>query len=275
MKEGSLTEAQHTGISLSMAGRLLIGFVLAAGLAATAQQLSLKGEHRSDAGQQAEVADFARRMLVYRFEPGRWTTFRFSQPVRQARIITHPILGAGTADPGESWTYAVRAELLDDNGQVLERRDLYSRTILYDRDGHLRVPLRQYRGSSELVAPSDEIRIAAVQPVSAIRLLTAERDRDVIAVDVRVSERRPLLTSTASLAFLRYSPEDKARLASPNAFPYELLTPVERANIAINQWRPVGPIGIDGREYRMRVLYEEEDEAKESDELRFDPEDGE
>jgi hypothetical protein len=270
-----VTEAPRSLISLSMAGRILLGLAILAGLAAAADQLSLRRTRQSGAGQQAEIADIARRMLVYRLEPARWTTFRFTNPVRQARIISHPILAAGTADPGESWTYAVRVELLDGNGQVIVKRDIYSRTILYDRGGRLRVPLRQYRGSSELVAPSDEVRIAAARPFSAIRLLAAERDPDVVAVDVRVSERRPLLTSTAALAFLRYSQKDKARLASPGAFPHELLTPDERSNIAINQWRPVGPVGIDGREYRMRALYEAEDGPEASDELTFDPEDSE
>jgi hypothetical protein len=264
-------------ISLSLAGRALIAAAVLAGLAAAASQLDLGAGRlgRYQAPQGGEGAKITRRLIIYRLDAIRPTTFRFTQPVRQARIITHPILTAGSAGNGESWAYAVRAELLDGQGEIIAQREVYSRTTLLRPDGSRRGPYRFYRGSTEIIALSDEVRIAAAQPFSAIRLTAAKLSPDLVAIDVRISERRPLLASAAATAFVRYSPDDQERLASPNAFPPELLTAAERSNIAINQWRPVGPTGIDGRDYRMRVLYEVEGEADEGDELRFDPEDGE
>lgn len=264
-------------ISLSHAGRALVAAALLGGLALAAGKLGWSYEHleRGQAAQGGEGAKISRRLIVYRLDPVRQTTFRFSQPVRQARIITHPILAAGSAGNGESHAYAIRAELLDGQGLVVAKREIYAQTALLRPDGSRRGPHRFYRGSGELIALSDEVRIGSVQPFSAIRLIAADRAPDLVAVDVRVSERRPLLTSAAATAFVRYSADDKARLASPNAFPPELLTAAERSNIAINQWRPVGPTGIDGRDYRMRVLFEEASEPDDSDELRVDPEDGE
>jgi hypothetical protein len=264
-------------ISLSLAVRVLVAAAALAGLAVAGSQLGLGADRlsRHQAAQGGEGAKITRRLIIYRLDPVRPTTFRFTQPVRQTRIITHPILAAGSAGKGESWAYAVRAELLDGQGQVIAQREIYSRTTLLSPDGSRRGPYRFYRGSTELIALSDEVRLAAVQPFSAIRLTAAKLGPDLVAIDVRVSERRPLLTTAAATAFARYNPDDKARLASPNAFPAELLAAAERSSIAINQWRPVGPTGIDGRDYRMRVLYEEADTPESSDELRFDPEDGE
>jgi hypothetical protein len=264
-------------IALSLVGRTLAAAALLAGLGMAGSQLgwSLDRLGRTAAGQGKAGATISRRLIVYRLDSVRQTTFRFTQLVNQTRVITHPILAAGTADKGESHDYAIRAELLDGQGRVIEMRVIHSHTALLRPDGSRRGPYRFYRGSTEVVSLSDEVRIASARPFAAIRLTAAERAPDLIAIDVRVSERRPLLTSTAATAFRRYSPDDKARLSSPNAFPPELLTAAEQSNIAINQWRPVGPTGIDGRDYRMRVLYEEEPAPDDSDELRFDPEDGE
>jgi hypothetical protein len=264
-------------ISLSHAGRALAAALLLGGLALAGSQLGWNFERlgQGQAAQAGEGAKIARRLIVYRLDPVRQTTFRFTQPVRQARLITHPILAAGSAGNGESHAYAIRAELLDGQGQVIAQREIHSQTALLRPDGSRRGPYRFYRGSTELIALSDEVRVASAQAFAAIRLISADRAPDLVAIDVRVSERRPLLTSTAATAFMRYSADDQARLASPNAFPPELLTAAERANIAVNQWRPVGPTGIDGRDYRMRVLYEEAGEPDDSDELRYDPEDSE
>lgn len=264
-------------ISLSLVGRALAAAALFAGLGVAGSQLGWRLDRlgRGGAGQAEAGATISRRLIVYRLDIARQTTFRFTQPVRQARIITHPILAAGSAGKGESPAYAIRAELLDGQGRVVAQREIHSRTALLRPDGSRRGPRRFYRGSGEVIALSDEVRIASAQPFSAIRLIAAGRSTDLVAIDVRVSERRPLLTSSAATAFDRYGADDKARLASPNAFPSELLTAAERANIAINQWRPVGPTGIDGRDHRMRVIYEEAGEPDDSDELRFDPEDSE
>lgn len=264
-------------ISLTLLGRVLAVAAMLAGLGVAAQQLgwSLERLERGASGQVQTSSTIVRRLIVYRLDPARWTTFRFTQPVQQARLISHPILAAGSAAKGESWVYAVRAELLDAQGRVIAVHHVHSRTALLRTDGGRRGPYRFYRGSSELVAPSDEVRLASPQPFYAIRMTSAELAEDLVAVDVRLSERRPVLASNAASAFQRYSPDDKARLASPNAFPPELLTPAEQSNIAINQWRPVGPTGIDGRDYRMRILFEEEGDPDVSDEIRLDPEDGE
>jgi hypothetical protein len=264
-------------ISLSLVGRTLAAATLLGAIAAAASQFGISPDRIGplQTRQSSEDAEITRRIIVYRLDPVRPTTFRFTQPTRQVRLISHPILAAGSAGKGESWAYALQAELLDGQGRVIARREIYSRTTLLRPDGTRRGPLRFYRGSNELIALADEVRIAAAQPFSAIRLTAARLSADLVAVDVRMSERRPLLASAAASAFARYSSGDQARLAAPNGFPSELLTPAERSNIAINQWRPVGPTGIDGRDYRMLVLYEEADTPESSDELRADPEDGE
>lgn len=264
-------------ISLSLVGRTLGVVALVASIATAGSQLGWSierlGQDPNAGG--VDVTSSERRMLAFRLDAAEPTTFRFSKPVTQARLISHPIVAPGKALRAEAKTYSVFAELLDANGNVVARHEIFARTTLLERDGSRRPPLRRYRGSDEIVAPSDEARVANAKPFAAIRLVSGNTDPDIIAIDVRVSERRPLIASTAASAFLRYDSTDQIRLAAPNAFPPELLTAAERSNIAINQWRPVGPIGIDGREYRLRVLYEEQSESEHGDERLANPEDGE
>jgi hypothetical protein len=210
----------------------------------------------------------ARRVIVYRLDPRRATLFQFSQPIARTRIIGQPILKPDSAEPGEGWLYAYHVELLDSAGKVIDRYTIHARAALIRPDGSRRKPYRYFRDSDNLVALSDEAVIGAHRPIAAIRMLAGEADPDVVAIDVRVAEQRPLLDATAEPAFLRLSPDDRRRLAAPSAFPPELLTREERENLARNQWRPVGPVGIDGRDYRMSVLYTEEEDGLDNDETR-------
>lgn len=245
-------------ISLTGLGRLLLlGSLVAGGLAVFSIGAPLRFPRIGVAGEQQAPAQVARRLITYRLDPVRPTLFRFNQPLTLTRIITQPVLAPSTASPGEAWTYAIKVEMLDEAGTVIEAREVNLQTILLEADGSRRGAVRYYRGSNDVLPPSDETRVAGTRPFAAVRITAGSASPDVIAIDVRVSEQRPLIESAAESAFVRYSPEDRARLSAANAFPAELLTLDEKVAIARNQWRPVGPVGIDGRDYRMNVLYEE------------------
>jgi hypothetical protein len=222
----------------------------------------------------SEQPRIGRRLIIYRLDPARPTVFRFSQPVSQARIISNPVIQAGKVAPGKGWSYAYKAELLGAAGQVVETRLVNAHAILFEHDGKRRGAFRFFRGSSDHVALGDEVRIASQQPFFALRLTRASADRDVVAVDVRVSERRPLIAIAAESAFVRFSPDDRERLAAANAFPPALLTREERINLALNQWRPVGPVGVEGRDYVTAVLYEAEQAAEDDEPALGDEEEG-
>lgn len=249
----SLTQLWDLLRLLVLAG-VLTGFAFYAGQRMIPTLLTLQPQ------KPAEVK-IARRVISYRLDPKRQTVFRFSQPVRQVRLITLPIIAPGQAMPGQGWTYGIRAELLDASGKVVATRPLYTFSFLFAKDGHHRGPWQYYRGRNELVGLSNEVRLTSAVPFSGLRLLTGPVDPGVIAVDARVYERRPLIASVAESAFVRFSPGERKRYSRANAFPTEMLSHDERVNISVNQWRPVGPIGIDGRDYNMGVLYESEDEV--------------
>ena len=258
-----MTERRAAALSLSELWDLLRLLALAGILIAFAQSAGQRMVPLllTSAPQKAGEVKISRRVLSYRLDPVRPTVFRFAQPVRQVRLISLPIIAPGQALPGQGWTYGIRAELLDASGKVVATRPLYTFSFLFAKDGHRRGRSQYYRGRNELVGLSNEVRLTAEEPFHAVRLLTGPTDRGVIGVDARIYERRPLIASVAESAFVRFSPGERKRLSRSNAFPTAMLSHDERINIAINQWRPVGPTGIDGRDYNMGVLYENEDEV--------------
>jgi hypothetical protein len=246
--------------SLGGLGRTLIGMAAIGLLVIYARQagFGLGTIKRLTEAKSGEASRIARRVITYRLDPVRPTLFRFSQPVLVTRIQTQPILAQGSAKPGKAWFYSVRVELLDESGAVISTHEIHSRSLLLESSGRRRGPLQYYRDSQDEVSPADEVRLAANRPIAAIRAVAGRTDPEVVAIDIRVGERRPLNASAAESTFIRFSPNDRVRLAAANAFPPELMTREERSAIAINKWLPIGPVGIDGRDYRMMVLYEEE-----------------
>lgn len=228
----------------------LLGWYLAPRFLALAGQEGVSGQDRQSA---------ARRLITYRLDSLRPTVFRFSQPLNELRIIAQPVLARRAIEPGRHWIYSIKAGLLDASGAIIETVTIYGRSTILEADGRRRGPARYYRGSADMIGPVDEFHIAAGRPVAAIRMLAGPADPGVVAIDLRVSEQRPLIDSAAESAFARYSPTDRARLSAASAFPPELLTRAERMAIARNQWRPVGPVGIEGRDYVSQIMYEEEE----------------
>ena len=259
-------------LSLTAVGR---GFAVLALIAGSAGALYLSGiDPRRIAIPHVrpgnEAAPIARRLIVYRLDPVRVTEFRFTQPVMQTRIVVHPVLGNDPVRPGQTWLYGFKAELLDSAGGVVATRTVHARATLLAADGTPIGPRRYFRNDAARLAAGDEIRLAEQVPFASLRLTALPSDPGITQLDVRVSERRPLITSAAQSAFFRFSPEDQARLSAPNAFPPQLLTEAERTNIAISQWRPVGPLGIDGRDHVMGVLYEDAASAEAGDDSASD-----
>ncbi len=251
-------DLRASALSLSALVKIVVGCVLLAILGGAVWQagprLAAKwqGVYLSKEGK----PNIARRRILYRLDAQKSILFRFGKPVKLARVLTNPTVNRITATPGKEWIYAVRAELLASDGRVVAAHIIYARCGLFTRKGTRVGAYRFYKGNKDAVATADEIRLASDEAFTALRLTSAAADPDILSVDVRIFERRPIIEVNRQAAFTKLSPDDKNRLAQANAFPSEMLTPLEKANAALNQWRPVGPVGVEGRDYNMRILYE-------------------
>lgn len=245
-------------MSLSLLARLIGTAVLLAGAVALGLFYGPTiWRHVADAGFSTAVdADIDSRAIVYRLAPAQPVTFVFTQPVDRVRLLSQTAVArASRADPA-GFLYTLEVRLFSSTGAEVLRQELVLHSDAPDTVYATGENWRFFRDRPEMVAGMDDVVIAAPRPVvrSEWRLVSAEPE--ILAVDIRVYERQPLLAANATTSFLRRSREEQLELAEANAFPPEMLTEGEIASITANMWRPLGPIGIAGEDYRPMVLYE-------------------
>lgn len=198
----------------------------------------------------------ASRSIVYRLDTDRPVEFTFSQPVDLVKLIVQPSVRPALHDIAGGITYGFRADLLDANGQQISRQDIFLHAASPDETYASGTRWRFFRNRPELIAAQDEVLLASNPSAASLRLTTLPGADGVLGVDVRVYEQRPFLGQQAIDAFRRRSDAEQDNLAAANAFPPDMLTVEEMNHIGRNQWRPVGPGGIAGRDYLALVLYE-------------------
>jgi hypothetical protein len=247
------------GISLSLLTQLLALVIVAVPLAWVSWVFSATLTRYFTVAQATTGYDLrvSKRLITYRLKPQTTVTFAFSRPLTLFRVLSCAALEPGVAETESGWAYGYTVETLDSTGKTIAKHEVHSRTVVHDRENQEAEKIRFYRGADAAITLDDNALIASERPVAMVRLSLLPSDPGIIGIDARVYERRPFVGTSALAAFRRRSPEEQAELSHANAFPADLLTPEEMANIARNQWRPIGPVGIEGRDYTMLVMYEQ------------------
>ena len=195
----------------------------------------------------------ASRTLAYRFQGQRPLEFVFSQPVERVRILAQAAVQPGSKAAGAAYT--LRIALFDATGDQLAQ---YDQSLLSGRadgqfaDGAAR---RFYRGGDSEIWSQDQVIAHHQVPFTKVVVTLVAADSIIDGVDLRAYERRPVMAGDEQDIFLRRNAGERAALAAFSPFPPDMLTDDEVRNLAVNLWRPVGPLGIEGRDYRALVIY--------------------
>ena len=204
----------------------------------------------------ARDARISKRSIAYRIPDGKMLTFAFSQPVTKAKILVHPSVGEGARALKQGFTYGVTVRWIGADGETLASDDVYLQADSPDTvfaSGHI---WRFFRTRPELVAEQDQLLVESPAPAARLELAAFDIDRTIVGIDARVFERRAYSGTQSLAVYRRMSREARTVLAQPNAFPADMLTQQEKLTLGRNHWRAVGPLGVDGRDYTMLVLYE-------------------
>lgn len=203
----------------------------------------------------------AQTTIAYALDHERWTRFPLSGPQPAIRIVSHAdVPAAWRADAEAEFRYAYALQVLDARGNLLRESVLHQRAAI----AALRDPATGEAfttaayadaeeiptGSSALVLSLEDLPRAATLRV---RLVTAAPE--VQRVLVRVQQRNPVNERRLSVQWERMTDAQRTSLAEGNAYPAVLLTEAERSNLLRRQWRPIGPSGVAGRDYRARSLF--------------------
>lgn len=242
-----------TAMGRTLAFVLLLAFAAIAGRAYAPALADYLAEARSSTRIDAQISD---RALVYRLRNEQALSFAFSQPASEVKVLVQPAVSVTDRARPAGFVYGLRLRLLDGAGAEIARHDIYLQADSPDVAFATGETWRFFRGRDELAGEQDQLLIDSPVPAARIDIEPLEPDLAIRGIDVRVYEKRPFLSAQPLATFHRMSERDRRELSAPNVFPMDMLTRQEMEYIAINQWRPVGPQGIEGRDYQALVLYE-------------------
>ena len=204
----------------------------------------------------ARDARISKRSIAYRIPSNGSLKFAFSQPATTAKLLVHPAVTQDVRAKKEGFVFGIRIRWIGANGEELSSHDAYLQADSPDIVFTSGEVWRFFRTRPELVAGQDQLLVESPSPASQLHIETFDVADGIVGVDVRVFEQRTYIGSQSLPAYRRLSEETQARLAAANAFPADMLMPEEQARLGENHWRPVGPLGLDGRDFTMLVLYE-------------------
>lgn len=245
-------------MSLSLLAKLLLFTLLAfvSGWAGREYAMPIAAYVSEGRDIKARDARISQRSIAYRIPQGRGLSFAFLQPSTRAKIVIHPAVSERMRAAEKGFVYGIRVRWLDAAKQELSSHDIYLQADSPDVVFASGVKWRFFRTRPELVAEQDLLIVESPSPAASLQIEVIEQDTGIVGIDLRVFEQPNYLGKNSVAAFRRLSEDLREKLAQPNAFPADMLSREERFHLGRNQWRPVGPLGLDGRDYTMLVLYE-------------------
>lgn len=112
-----------------------------------------------------------------------------------------------------------------------------------------------YLDTDALPAFSRTMQIPVRGAIRAIRLRMSETNPLHADVTVRLNSKEPISERETSFRWQRLTSAQQATLYSGSVYPSAYASASERAALTSSRWVPLGPEGIDGRNYFSRILY--------------------
>lgn len=214
------------------------------------------GSMRSGEGIRLDQTDLSLVYEVPRFE---WLEFPAPGARRVARVIAHAdVLPNAEAQSRKIYQFMIRARFVDAGGEQLGERNMRFRTRVVEyRDSDSGELYRRtfYAKGGPQPTSTQETRLALPgTEVHSIQFQLVEMDPDVHAVQLRLYKQEPPAESRLEKAWERLGMRTRNLLASGNLYPVEFLTAREKVNLVRNRWKPAGPRGIEGEDYRVREM---------------------
>ena len=101
------------------------------------------------------------------------------------------------------------------------------------------------------------------QQAKEIRLRLVKKDREVTDVLLRIYKIEQNAQAEELYNWQRLSIPKRVKQARGNVYPYDFLSDEEKINLINRRWRPIGPLGIPGKDYHVRNLYTIKDHEEE------------
>ncbi|GAB4540770.1 MAG: hypothetical protein Fur0020_10100 [Thermodesulfovibrionia bacterium] len=196
--------------------------------------------------------------ISYVLNTEKWLTFPFEIRGGIIRILTNANLPRNINLKDGEWGYAIRYQITGKGGDILMDKtyNLRSKVTFYKDDRWGEYTSSFYTDTGIIPADSRGFRlnISNLEDARAIRFILVKKDSDIRDVSMRLYIRYEP-ERIAGYMWRRLSDKKKERMAMGNVYPPELLTDHEKIELLKNQWRPLGPLGAEGKEFEIRKLY--------------------
>jgi hypothetical protein len=251
---------------MRIAGRILMGVLVLAVLLTAGPPVWRASRAFYDTVQKPSlVASDAQASTSYVIATDRPLEFRLSGHADLVRLRTHALLpAAGEQRAAPTAGYALDIELLDSDGNLLHRESQHIRSIVgryLDAATGEPFAVNLVDDSNFSVAGVNLIPLSLADWPAAevVRVRLAGADAQISEVGIRVYEPEAIPEHSIERFWQRLSDRQRSRLAEGNVYPQNLMTGEERAAVLSRRWRPVGPSGVEDRDYRVRSLFTRED----------------
>ena len=208
----------------------------------------------------------SRRSTAYILDTAHELRFELPPQAVAVRVLTNLNVERADLETGdEGGRYRLGYEVRDDDDSLLLSGD-YHKPVSVTRYQDLESAGVSVLGRSFYLGSSDHpldvqtmrLKLAGLESEPAslrLRLLeTPPRTHDV-AVRIFVLQSVPRSQQRQRFQWQRLNPQEKARRAQANVYPYRLLTSTEERDLVERVWTPLAPVGIEGDHYASRDLY--------------------
>lgn len=198
---------------------------------------------------------------VYVLDQERWVEFPIPGQSGRLKVVSNASLDPErAAQPDAEWPYALRYQLVDGTGRVLEDAVYHHRTaVSWYRPPGAPQPLTAAFYLDGRRVPADGrlmmIDLHEAAGATRLRLRLASRAAGLEAVVARVYAREHLFEPPTAFRWQRTARRQQEALARASVYGLELLRESEQTHLLRLRWNPVGPLGIAGQDYQGQRLY--------------------
>lgn len=202
-----------------------------------------------------------RSTVAYVLPETTWLEFPVSGGGNSIRVLSTANVPRDALLPDDArLEYAVRYQLINGHGDVVVDRTHHHRTGVsaYEGTATEEVFTRTfYADESESPTTSQRLMatLAGFEDVATVRLRLATKMQPITSVVTRLSERASASSSKTPRFWQRLSRLQQQLLGDASVYGKNLLTEHEKQQLLESSWRPVGPNGIKGKDYRERRVY--------------------
>ena len=218
-------------------------------------------EPSEDAELQSLQLQGARIKLAYILDKTNWLSYSLQKGDEQVRVISNVILDKNyKVSEDERFLYSILFEVLDEDESVIKSGEFYHRAgqkVYQDlQTGQQYVSTSIYPAEAN---PADsrihQINLRGLKNVSRIRFRGVGLQYPLQQVVLRAYEKKSISQRKLEYAWQRMGEEGRQRLSRVSVYDVSVVNEEEQRHLLINQWAPLGPLGVDGEDYIIQKLY--------------------